>query len=62
MECDSTNHHVKRQQQQRQSMRAPYPFYRPPYHHRAVAPYYCNLNPLLAQRLAIPTATASYTP
>jgi hypothetical protein len=59
MDCDVHNHHLK---QQRQFIRSPYPFIRAPYHPRTTAPYYCNTSPLLAQRLAIPTTTSSYTP
>jgi hypothetical protein len=58
MDCDVSKHHLKQQQ----FIRPPFPVIRPPYRHRAGAPYYCNSNPLLAQRLAIPTTTASYTP
>ncbi len=61
MDCGVNNHPVKQKQQQ-QFTRPPYPLYRAPYHHRATAPYYCNRSPLLAQRLAIPTTTSSYTP
>jgi len=60
MDCDVNKHHLKQQQQ---FIRPPFPVIRTPYRrHRTGAPYYCNSNPLLAQRLAISTNTASYTP
>ncbi len=63
MDCDVQHHYpTKQQPQQRQFIRPPYPFNRAPYNPRTTAPYYCNTSPLLAQRLAIPTTTSSYTP
>lgn len=60
MDCDNQY----QPQKQRALVRPPsYQFPRIPYHPRATtAPYYCNTSPLLAQRLAIPTMTSTYTP
>jgi hypothetical protein len=59
MDCELNNHHA---QQRQPLIRPSLPFYRAPYHHQGPPPYYCNTSPLLAQRLAIPTTTAPYTP
>ncbi|CAF4768421.1 unnamed protein product [Rotaria socialis] len=63
MDYDLQNQQLEQHQQQKQQhfIRPPYPYNRAPYHHRAPAPYYCHTNPLLAQHLAISTAS-SYTP
>jgi len=61
MDCDNQT----QPQKQRALARPPsYQFTRIPYHHHraTTAPYYCNTSPLLAQRLAIPTMTSTYTP
>ncbi|CAF1935183.1 unnamed protein product [Rotaria magnacalcarata] len=63
MDYDLQNQQLQQHQQQKQQhfIRPPYPYNRAPNHHRAPAPYYCHTNPLLAQHLAISTAS-SYTP
>ncbi|CAF1173024.1 unnamed protein product [Rotaria sp. Silwood1] len=62
MDYDVNTQHLQPQlKPQQHFIRPPYRLHRPPYHPRIPASYYCNMNPLHAQHLAMPTTT-SYIP
>lgn len=62
MDCEGNSPHQTSPPASRQFLRPSYSSFRMPYHHRTVAPYYCTISPILAQRLPISTTNSSYTP